>query len=106
MSQKENNLKDAIKETLIHKTIRNIKIVNVFEIKVLEHKPDIDESYIEQWNEVKVSANIRGEIIAEDITIINNYRIDYLSLSVQYDLPNDLFCTRLSDLTAISIYKL
>lgn len=88
MSQKEEKLKDAISVKFNGQTFGGVQIIRMNNITIHLHKPeDIDNSRMEEWNEVTFAASIRGM----GNNMQTNYHIDYCSVGIAYDFEQREF---------------
>lgn len=92
MSQKEEKLKAAISAKFDGQTFGGIQIIGINNIDIREHKPeDIDDSRMEEWEEVIFTACIRGRRVNEDGYMESCYNISNCTICISYDCAQRKF---------------
>lgn len=92
MSQKEEKLKAAISAKFDGQTFDGIQIVGINNITIRGHKPEeIDDSRMEEWEEVAFAARIRGRSMNEDGYMESCYNVSNCSIGISYDCAQRKF---------------
>lgn len=99
MMQKEQRIIDAVTKVL--KGYKNdcITIISIHTPKITSHQPiERDESYMERWEEVTITANVRGIKECVEGQLETNYVITYAILALSYNVDNDEFVAAVKNL--------
>ena len=99
MMQKEKRLIDAVTKAL--KGYKNdcVKNISIHTLKITSHQPiERDESYMERWEEVTITANVRGIKECVEGQLEMNYVITYAILALSYNVDDDEFAAEVKSL--------